>query len=122
MVAGGGHVSDPGGHAPRHRTVGGWDYTITTRNLIGSLDELPELEREVMLENFQSIVDDITRENIFAELWPSHLGFLEFDELNGLFQSILMHREELSLTGVFIEFPGTWMFERGRLLRDRRAK
>jgi len=99
-----------------------WDYTITTRYLIGSLDELPELDREVMLENLQNIVDGIIGENMFVELWPSYLGFLAFDELNRLFQSILIHREELSLTGVFIEFPGTWMFERGRLLRDRRAK
>jgi hypothetical protein len=105
----------------RRRGPSRWDYTITTRNLIGSLDELPELEREVMVESLQNIVDDIIRENMFVELWPSYLGSLEFDQLNGLFQSILMHREELSLTGVFIEFPGTWMFERGRLLRDRRT-
>ena len=86
-----------------------------------SLDELPDLDREVMLEHFPNEVGSIIRENTFVELWPSYLGFLATEELNGLFQSILMHREELSLTGVFIEFPGTWMFERGRLLRDRKA-
>jgi hypothetical protein len=105
----------------QHRGPSRWDYAITTRYLIGSLDELPELDREVMLEHFQNIVDGIILENMFIVLWPSYLGFLTFDELNGLFQSILMHREELSLAGVFIEFPGTWMFERGRLLRDRRT-
>ena len=94
-----------------------WDYAITTRYAVGSLDELPDLDREVMLEHFPNQISGIIRENTFVELWPSYLGFLAFEELNGLFQSVLMHREELSLTGVFIEFPGTWMFERGRLLR-----
>ena len=93
-----------------------WDYAITTRYLVGSLDELPELDREVMLESLQNTADSIIYENTFVELWPSYLGFLTFEELNELFQSVLRHREELKLSGVFIEFPGTWTFERARLL------
>jgi hypothetical protein len=105
----------------QQRGPSSWDYAITTRYAVGSLDELPDLDREVMLEHFPNEVGSIIGENTFVELWPSYLGFLATEELNGLFQSVLMHREELSLTGVFIEFPGTWMFERGHLLRDRKV-
>ena len=111
-----GHVD-----AFKQKGLSPWDYAITTRHAPGTLGEMSGLDREMMLEHFPNTVSEIIRENTFVELWPSYLDSLECDQLNGLFPSILLHREELSLTGVFIEFPGTWMFERGRLLRDRRA-